>query len=196
MRSRLLALLCCCLVPVSILLVLPACDDEDAARSRISIVRIAEPGDTDDLSATPLQCDVRDIGPDDEPFTDDDTVVEDVLMITVQNRSASSAFPVDPNGPFGSVVITGYRIDYHADGESIEPLEGSLQLVVPSGGEALAAIVVVSAATKARPPLSTLAQTRGEILGSATITLFGHEATSEDDVSAQGSIQIHFADWI
>jgi len=195
MRSRRLAFLFYCLLPACALLVLPACDDEDTPRSRLSITRIAGSNDSQVLGAAPLQSDVRDAGPDQELFTSDDSVVEDELLITIENDPTSLLMPADPTGAFGSVVVTGYEVVFHADGEHIDTLTGALHLVVPSGSQAIASIVVVTADAKRQPPLITLAQVGGELVGSATITVWGYETTSEDRISTTATVQIHFADW-
>ncbi|MFH1145225.1 MAG: hypothetical protein V1774_11830 [Candidatus Eisenbacteria bacterium] len=196
MRSCPLVVLGCFLLIIFGLGVLPGCNDEDQPRSRVRIVRIADPEDSEDISAAVFQSDVRDAGADGEPFTEDDVIFEDELLITVENQPVSPLLTLEPDGPFGAVVLTGYRVDFAVDEESLDPVSGSLHLVIPTGEERDAAIVAVSAALKAVPPLSTLAQTGGEIAGSATITFWGYEETSEDEVTAAGSFQIHFADWM
>jgi hypothetical protein len=194
MRSRLLVVVCACLLLS--LVATPGCDDENQPRSRVQIVRIAASGTAIDLYSTPFYSDVLDSGNDGEPGTDDDAVYEDQLLVTVENQPSSSSLALDPEGAFGSVVLTGYRVEFDADGESIDPVVGSLHLVVPTGTKRIAAIVAVTAALKSQPPLSTLAATGGELPCSAQIIFSGYEETSEEDISATGTIQIHFADWL
>jgi len=171
------------------------CEDEDQPRSHVRIVRILSAEDSDDLSGSVLQSDVRDAGQDEIPGTADDAVVEDELLVTVENQPSSTALALEPNGAFGSVVLTHYEIRYAIPDEELEPVEGALQLVVPSGSEQVTSLVAVTALAKIEPPLSTLASIGGELFGTAVLTLTGYEETSEDAISATASFQIHFADW-
>lgn len=197
MRSRLLVLVCACLLLT--LIAAPGCDDENQPRSRVEIVRIATSGTAIDLYSTPFLSDVVDSGADGDPGTEDDVVYEDQLLVTIENQPSSPQLVLDPDGAFGSVVLTGYRVDFDVDGqtlESVDPVVGSLHLIVPTGTKRMAAIVAVTAALKTQPPLSSLALSGGELMGSARITFTGYEETSEEDVSATGTIQIHFANWV
>ncbi|MCK4414053.1 MAG: hypothetical protein KAY32_10960 [Candidatus Eisenbacteria sp.] len=171
------------------------CQDENQPRSRVRIVQIMGAEDSEDLAGSVFQSDVLDAGQDGIPGTADDGVVEDELLVAVENRPSSTSLVLEPDGPFGSVVITHYRVTFAIAGEQLDPVEGALQLIVPTGSERVAGIVAVTALAKTQPPLSTLAAIGGELFATATLTLTGYEETSEDEVSASASFQVHFADW-
>ncbi|MBP7668990.1 MAG: hypothetical protein KA123_00190 [Candidatus Eisenbacteria bacterium] len=192
MSGRLLAaVVCCCM-----LLALAGCHDENQPRSRVVITRISAPGESADLSSSVFQSDIVAEGEDGLPGTPDDIVYEDEILVVLENEPSSSMLSIDPEGAFGQVLITGYRIEYSANGDAIDPIEGAMHLLIPSGTQRIASVVLVSAEAKSQPPLSTLVETGGEIFGSATITLSGYEETSEDPIEVSGTIQIHFANWL
>lgn len=172
-----------------------ACDDEDNPRSIVTISRLADPAWPDTLTAGPFLSDVVDAGPDQIPGTADDIYFEDILLLTVQNEPASDLLVVKPDRQFGFVTIESYRVEFDLPGEKLAPIESSLHLKVPSGDKMTASIVLVTAQAKTLPPLSSLVASREELLGHAKITIHGHEQTSDDPVTAEARIQVHFADW-
>lgn len=173
-------------------------EDESLTRSRVSITRVVglgEEEDDEELSAMVYESDVVDAGDDAVVGTADDIIYEDVVRITVANEASSSLLGLTPTGPFGSVTITHYRVDYDIEDEQLESLSGGLHLTIPTGEEAEARIPLVSAIAKTLPPLSTLATQPDELLGTAIITLTGTEQDSNDEVVATARVAVHFANW-
>lgn len=173
-----------------------ACDnDENAPRSRLMITRIAETDVELETYDYTFLSDVLHAGSDEVYGTSDDMVVEDRVYITVENQPRSSNLTITPGGPFGSVVLNEYRVEYHVEGEYIEPLVSGMNLVVPSGSEVIAHLTLVSGLAKTQPPLSSLATMGGELMGTARITLRGYEETSKQVVEVSASVDIHWANW-
>ena len=171
------------------------CNDENMPRSRVMVTRIAGPNADEDLSTAVYSSDVLDAGEDKTPLTEDDVVYEDHIVVTVENQPSSALLALRPDGPFGSVTLTSYRVTYAVPGEEIATIDGGLHLVVPTGSSAQASLVLVTALAKTLPPLASLAASGDELMGSATITLRGYEQTSNDEVTATATIQIQFANW-
>ena len=173
------------------------CNDQKAPRSRLLVVRIAETDVEADTYTYVYLSDVAHAGADGIPGTEDDAVVEDETYLTLENQPRNSLLTIDPLGPYGAVVLTGYRVDYLVPGSDvIDPIEAGMNLVVHMGKDhrVITRIVLVTAISKTQPPLSTLA-TGGELLVTAKITLTGYEETSKEDIEAVAYMQIHFANW-
>jgi len=165
----------------------PGCDDQEAPRSLVYVSRIAETASESNSYGQVFLSDI----------VTDDGVVEDEVFISFMNVPRSSRLSIKPNGPFGSVVLTGYRVDYAVTGaevEKIEPVTGKIHLVVPTGEEVNHRIVLVTAWAKANPPLSSY-QTGGELLAEASLTFTGYEETSEEPIVVKACMTIHFANW-
>ena len=170
---------------------IPGCQDQEAPRSVLHIVRIAQTDVELEHSSFVLLSDVVVGGSVDEPGT----VFEDEVFITIRNDSRSSINPLYANGLFGRIILTEYRIDYDIEDEYLKPLSSSLQVVVDTGEERIVKIVMVSAISKLDPPLSTLAWEPEELLCQAKITMSGYEETSNEKVEVVGYMDIHFANW-
>lgn len=170
-------------------------NDENAPRSRLMITRIAETDVELETYDYTYLSDVLHAGADGIYGTSDDAVIEDQVYITVENQPRSSNLTITPGGPYGSVVLNEYRIEYDVEGEYIEPLTGGMNLVVPSGSERIVYLTLVSGLAKTQPPLSSLATMGGEMMGTARITLRGYEETSEQVVEVTAGIGIHWANW-
>jgi hypothetical protein len=169
--------------------------DDSQPRSRVTITRLADTKDDIDLSTAVFESDVLDAGDDQTPLTADDIFFEDAVQVTVANSPASDLLGLRPDGPFSSVTLTSYRVDYQVDGESIAPLTGGLHLVVPTGETATARLVLVTAFAKTQPPLITLVAHGDELTGTAIVTLRGVEQDSNEEIVATAAIAIHFANW-
>jgi hypothetical protein len=170
-------------------------NEDDLQRSRVTITRMMGAADDDDLSAGVFQSDVADAGEDGVPQTADDVTYEDEILVTVQNDPASPLLGLEPGGPYGSVTLTSYRVEYDMPGEEIDTVSGGLHLVVPTGSSAQAQLVLVTAYAKTQAPLGSLVNDRNELPATATITLTGREQDSDAEVQATAVIEIHFADW-
>jgi len=172
-----------------------ACD-EDGTRSRLVITRVADPAWPDTLLSGTFLCDVRDEGDDGLPGTLDDVVYEDQVTISIANYAGSDLFTLQPEGPYGAVVIDHYQVAYEIPGEALEEVSGRMHMRVPTGQEVSGNFVLVTSLAKIEPPLSTLAGSLDELFGTAYITLNGHEETSGRAISVGATMQIHFADWL
>ncbi len=165
--------------------VLGGCKDQQLARSKIQITSVAL---VDEQNPPPSRVFLIDV-------LTDSTVYEDDVFVTVENKPASGHLHITPSGPFGSVRIDHFRVEYDIPGEEMEPIEGDLNLLVPSGSSAVARITLISALAKVSPPLVGLIGTLDELFGTATITLSGTEETSEERLTATAQVSIHIADW-
>jgi hypothetical protein len=170
-------------------------EDENLTRSRVSITRVAAVDDDEDLDAGAYQSDVLDAGDDGVVGTGDDTYYEDVVLVTVANEASSELLGLTPTGPFGSVTIKNYSVNYEVEGEQIESISGGLHLTIRTGEELQARVPLVTAIAKTLPPLSTLATEPDELLGTAVITLSGTEQDSNERITAVARVAVHFANW-
>jgi hypothetical protein len=173
-----------------------ACFDQDQARTQVTITRVADPEWPDTLASGTYLSDVLDPGLDGIPGTQDDIVYEDEVLLTVTSSVPSSLQPIQPGGPFSTITLERYRVEFSIPNEQIDSIEGSMHMVVPSGGRATGTLVLVTGLTKLQPPLSTLAGGADELTATAHITVYGTEETSGDAVEAEASLAVHFADWV
>jgi len=171
------------------------CEDRDAARSRLVVSALVPAEGTSNLVTAPYQSDIRDAGEDGELLTADDAVYEDLVVLTLENQARSGQLALDPSGPFGSVTLTSYRVDYDLPDEQLEPLVGAVHAVVPTGESVTLSLVLVTAQAKVEPPLYTLLTTGQELQGNATLTVYGTEETSDESVTVSAAIRVHFANW-
>ncbi|MCK4305079.1 MAG: hypothetical protein KAY24_12650, partial [Candidatus Eisenbacteria sp.] len=178
-----------CMVRISIVLLTAlacmGCEDQNAPRSRLLITRIADISTESYSYDYALLSDVETYG----------SVFEDEIYLTVQNLPRSSLFSYSAGGPYGDAVLTRYTVEYELEDEHIEPIAGGMHLVVPSGSETIARIVIVAAITKTLPPLNTLLTELDEFFVTARITLYGYEESSNEALEAHAAMQIHFANW-
>jgi hypothetical protein len=164
----------------------PGCDDQEAPRSLVYVSRIAEsPTEQNSYGHVFLS----------DTVSDDGTVYEDEVYISFMNVPRSSHLSIKPNGPYGAVVLTGYRVDYAVPHEQIAPVTGKIYVVVPSGEEVNHRIVLVTAWAKANSPLVDLQGLGLELMGEATLTFTGYEETSKEPITVRAYVTIHFADW-
>jgi hypothetical protein len=128
-------------------------------------------------------------------------VFNDNATLTVESVVKNQNGPT--LGPFSDVVIEQYRVRYlrtdALDREGVDvpySFSGSVNILVPAGGETTIPILIVRHAAKLEPPLANLTGAGGFdlITTIAEITLFGH-TTSGKAVDATGRIEVHFADF-
>lgn len=165
------------------------CKDQEAPRSLVYVSRIAESPTEQSSSGYVFLSDI--VG--------DDGVYEDEVFVSFKNVPRSSHLSIVPNGPYGSVVLTDYRVDYTVTGGSIEaikPIVGKIHLVIPSGEEVNHRIVLVTAVAKTEAPLSTTVAQGQELMANAALTFTGYEETSEEPIVVRAYITIHFANWV
>ncbi len=165
---------------------LSGCKDEEAPRSLVYVSRIAESATEQNSYGNVFLSDI----------VTAEGVYEDEVYVSFMNVPRSSYLSITPGGPFGSVVLTDYRVDYQLEGEQIEPIVGKIHVVIPSGEEANHRIVLVTAWAKVNPPLSTAATQGQELMATATLTFTGYEETSEEPIVVRANVTIHFANWI
>ncbi len=182
----------CCLAMVTTGL---GCGDEDAPRSRLLITRIAETDTELETYDYTILSDVLNAGGDKVYGTYDDTVYEDQIYVTIANQPRSSGLSINPDGPYGAVILTNYTVEYDVAGEYIAPFTGAMNLTIPSGSERISYLTLVMGTAKTEPPLSSLAVMGGELMVAARMTFRGYEETSNQAVEVTGSMQIHFANW-
>jgi len=171
------------------------CGDEDAPRSRLLITRIAETDTELETYDYTILSDVLNAGGDKVYGTYDDTVYEDQIYVTIANQPRSSGLSINPDGPYGAVILTNYTVEYDVAGEYIAPFTGAMNLTIPSGSERISYLTLVMGTAKTEPPLSSLAVMGGELMVAARMTFRGYEETSNQAVEVTGSMQIHFANW-
>ncbi len=162
------------------------CDDQEAPRSLVYVSRIAESPTEQNSFGEAYQSDL---------ITDEGTVFEDEIYISFKNVPRSNSLSITPEGPFGSVVLTDFRVDYSIPGEYVAPILGKMHVVVPSGEEVNHQVVLVTAKSKVEPPLASAVVNSDELMSQTTLTFMGYEETSEDEIEVKAYIQIHFANW-
>ena len=79
----------------------------------------------------------------------------DKVVVTFANRPHDGSATVAPGTGFSEIVVTSYTVTYNNGIYS--PVSGGMNVIVPSGGTANAAIVISDLAEKAALPLSTAA---------------------------------------
>lgn len=155
------------------------CSDSSSPRSVVRVDSINE--------NQPLQSDVV------ESSGSQYSVMEDAVLMTVSNEPHDASLSIDPDGPFGRVVLERYTINFECE-ESIQEVSGALGWIVPSGEQVSGSIVIVPAQLKLVAPLVALISA-GEIQATAHVTVYGREATSDDEVRFEASLPVHFANW-
>jgi hypothetical protein len=168
---------------------LPGCEDQEAPRSLVYVSRIAEsPTEQNSYGHVFLS-----------DLVTDGSIIEDEIYVSFTNVPRSDHLSIEPGGPFGSVTLTDYRVDYHVTGpeiEAIQPVTGKIHVVIPSGEEVNHRIVLVTAEAKVNEPLYTTGQTLlAELMAEATLTFTGYEETSEEPITVRAYMTIHFANW-
>ena len=159
----------------------------------------------------PLLSDVYNYG---KNLTDpmDDFIPSDIVEVTFTCRPHDNSSTVEPGGPFGSVTMKSYDVIYGAaggtgadlDGDSINDISNfsaNINAVVPTGGAAAAAVLLVSGAAKSVPPISCLGPagscttTTNEFAVNVTVIFHGVEETSGADITCQTGLLVRIADY-
>jgi hypothetical protein len=166
------------------------CQLSDGARTRLSLLSLNGQGDH---AVQPLYSDLVNLGEDGVPSSDD-YIVEDAVPFTLRADPVNPTLSLDPQGPFGKIVVTRYRVVFRGD-EVLDPVEGQLYLEVPVGETVSGVVTVVPAQMKTKEPLVSYLTAQAELLMTAEITFYGIEETSEEEVSVTGWLPVHFADW-
>ena len=145
--------------------------------------------------------------------TTDDFIPTDVVEVTFISRAHDPTSNIVPGGPFGTVTITSYDVIYGAAGGTGADLDGdgtidlanftaNLNAVVPTGGSATSAVLLVSGASKSVPPIACLgpagggcSTTTNEFAVNVTVVFHGTEETSGADITFQTGILVRIAQY-
>ena len=161
------------LVGVAALLLLGGCTS-DSTRSDLTVVSIN--------SGSTYYSDLIN-----EADTANTFIPIDQVTVTFGNKPHDGGAPLAPGSPFSEIVVTGYSVSYNNG--IFSPISGGLNVVVPSGGTADAAITISNASEKAAL-LGVLAAT---VTSTATITFTGYvrdSGNSGDHVTGAGSLTV------
>lgn len=172
-------------------------EEEDASRIVVDITNLN--------SNSPLFSDV--FNQNNTPTNpDDDFIPIDVVPVTFQARPHDSALTLSPNGPFGSVRFTKYRVEFtdgiHSGGADLDGdgtldlknFDAPMNLVVDVNDEATAFILIIGGGVKSVSPLSDL-RSGGEYDANARLTFFGQEETSGDHLTLNRGLTIRIANF-
>jgi len=167
-------------------------DDDEIPRSVTSIVSL-----NDNL---PIASDVYDLGANKtDPI--DDFIPEDYLKIVVTSRPSDPALTLRPDRAFGTVRFNRYTLDFAKNdlgGNGVDDLtdfvDYPMNLVVPINGEGTAYVLALPAAWKIEDELAPLVNS-GSFQTTATITIYGVEETSHEEVALTGGIVIGIANY-
>jgi hypothetical protein len=167
-------------------------DDEEGPRSITSIVSV-----NDNL---PLASDVYNYGSDLSDPTDD-FVPEDYLKLVIKSRPHDPALTLDPDRAFGTVRFTRYTLDFatndfndNGSTELIDLVDYPMNLVVPIDGEGTGFVLAVPGAWKTENDLAPLLF-GGSYLTTATLTLYGEEETSGEEVELGAGVVIGISNY-
>ncbi len=162
-----------CLMGITAIFVLGGCTSS-STRSDLTVVSINK-------GAT-YYSDLINTADSTKPFTPIDQVT-----VTLGNEPHSGGAPLAPGTGFSEIVVTGYTVTYNNGVYS--PLSGGMNVVVPSGGTADAAITISNPSEKGAL-LGTLTST---VTSTATITFTGYARASGyvgDGVTGTGYVTV------
>ena len=187
-----------------------ACSDEEGGDSRniVDVVSL-------NLNA-PLNADVWQ-WIDEKDHTKGGYIPLELVEVVFQSRVHDSALTIEPGKPFGSVRFASFDVVFedpdHTDGVDldgdgtvdIQNFTAPMNVVVPTGLTATAAIQVVSFENKATAPIICLgpaeiggpgcsSNTAVQYAVNARITFHGIEETSGDKITLTRGLQVTLAD--
>lgn len=196
------------LIIVAMMLVTYACSRvEDNTRSGSLLVIQSVTGfigsQTGDES-TPLLSDVCDNPNDASQDPQLCTVTNDNASIDFANQFLMVGGGTGQGSSFlNDIVVNRYRVDYFRPNGRNTPgidvpygIDGTMNLRVPTDGNAEASIIIVRHEAKREPPLSELANgsSEGVLTANAEIKCYGQDLAGRT-VSATGYLEIHFANY-
>lgn len=164
----------------AILPALSGCSDSSSPRSVLEVVSIN--------ANQSLKSDVVTM------LNGEPSIFEDTVPVEIHNRPHDSILNL-ADGPYGTVFIDRYEIRFDAGDEVIPGVSGGLGWRVPANETIQGSLVVVPGRHKMMAPLVGLSSQGGEILSTAHITFFGRESTSNQQVTFETVMPIHFANW-
>ena len=168
-------------------------DNEEGPRSVTSIASV-----NDNI---PLAADVYNFGPDKEIGGGDDYVPEDYLKLVVSSRPHDPALTLNPDRAFGTVRFTRYSLDFatndFGDNGTVELtdfVDYPMNLVVPIGSEGVGYVLAVPGSWKTENDFGPL-YSGGSYFTTATLTLYGEEETSHDEIELSTGVVIGFSNY-
>jgi hypothetical protein len=138
------------------------------------------------------------------PITHDDFITQDWLVVEMQNVPYNPLVTTEPGLPHGDFVVTDYEIVWtRTDGgsEKLPTFRGNTSQVIPSGGDAVFAILLVTFDDKRLPVLNDLnymspVAAGDEIHMRADITFEGHEVGTERETEIKTTVSAAFVDLV
>jgi hypothetical protein len=187
-----------------------ACSDEEGGDSRniVDVISLNQNG--------PLNADVWE-WVDEKDHTMGGYIPLEVVEVTFKSRAHDGTLTIDPGEPFGSVRFTSFDAVFedpdHTDGADldgdgtvdIENFTAPMNVVVPTGFAATAAIQIVSFENKASAPIICLgpaeigssdcsSNTAVQYAMNTRLTFHGIEETSGDQVTLTRGLLVTIAD--
>lgn len=164
------------------LLALAAGCSSDNVRATVHVWEINE--------GLPVNSDVYNFGVDGIASTDD-YIVEDQVEVVVWSQARDGI--VNTDVAYRQTIVESYEVIYESE-EEIEGFSGGLGWLVPVRNTFTGYITVVPASVKTSPPISSLAY-GGEIMATARIIFHAREVDSNNTLSFETRIPVHFANW-
>jgi hypothetical protein len=164
------------------------CSDQGRLRSNVVVESIH--------GNQAIQSDVYNLG-NDINDSRDDFVPVDTVSVVFRNTPLDPALTPEPNGPFGDVVITNYRVDYNVPGVDLAPFVSTMYVKVPTGETGKAIVIALPTSYKMQPPLVDLISGggAGEYSGTMNFTFWGKELLTDDPFVLHVSLGCSFADF-
>lgn len=186
---------------------LSGCKQEgDGTRNRVDVFSMND--------NEPLLSDVYNSGVNPTDPADDFIPVDVVPVVFVSRLHDPTLGSISPGLPFGSVRFHTYEVVFGAVGGAGADLDGngtvdlpnfgsSMSAYVPTDGFAETSVMIISGGQKSVPPISCLGPIGGtgcsgtavEYATTATVTFYGTEETSGDDVTAVAAITIRIGNF-
>jgi hypothetical protein len=169
-------------------LAMAGCGADYVEGNRSTVLLLVE----DINDGAPVLSDVRGLG------TNPDTIVNCLTEVSVSARIKN---PLQTTAPIDDVRLTRYEVSYRrSDGRGVEGVDvpyrisGNMTITVPAGGDITTFPVdLVRHQAKLLPPLSNITGLQ-IVTMFADVTLNG-ASISGKNVSAQGTVQVTFADY-
>ncbi len=164
-------------------------NDPEQQRSVLSVASLNcnEPG----------QSDVLEQG-DSLNLLTDDYYADDWVRVRFENKPYNDLVVTDPGAPHGDFLVTRYHIRWTRDdgGPVLPERDEHTSVTVPSLGDNVTYIRLVSLQDKESPVLTALQYAPGHVRMRAHITFYGHEIGTDRETSIEAAIDVEFFDWI
>jgi len=185
---------------LSAFLLLSACnplENESNSNSLLTVMNLTGT-DIEGNVVNFLESDVLNV----DPTTGGETIHADVATATLRVTMLDPQ-PINPPSQYSDIIVTRYIVSYmRSDGKSTEGVdvpytfEGYLSTLIGINTNSDISFVIVRAVSKGEPPLSNLAEGRGEgvLEVRAKVEFYGHDMTNKT-VKATGYLTIFFANY-